>query len=306
MSITVLTGDNSYMLQAELHRLIAEFVAEHTDMALEQLDGEEAEFDRLRESLQSLPFLASKKLVVLRSPSANKQFVEAAQDLLTELPETTDVIIVEPKLDKRQSYYKFLKKQPGFHEFSQMDVPRLAKWLVDQAAAQGRTLESKDATYLIERVGANQQLLANEVEKLGLYDKVITKRTINELTERAPQSTIFELLDAALAGKRKRALELYQEQRVMKVEPQQILALLGWQLHIMALVKTAGERDPSQIASEAKINPFVVRKTQGIVRNMTLAELKALIHEVLTLDIRLKSESIDADEALQNLIISLK
>jgi DNA polymerase-3 subunit delta len=306
MSITVLTGDNSYMLQAELHRLIAEFVAEHTDMALEQLDGEEAEFDRLRESLQSLPFLASKKLVVLRSPSANKQFVEAAQDLLTELPETTDVIIVEPKLDKRQSYYKFLKKQPGFHEFSQMDVPGLAKWLVDQAAAQGRTLESKDATYLIERVGANQQLLANEVEKLGLYDKVITKRTINELTERAPQSTIFELLDAALAGKRKRALELYQEQRVMKVEPQQILALLGWQLHIMALVKTAGERDPSQIASEAKINPFVVRKTQGIVRNMTLAELKALIHEVLTLDIRLKSESIDADEALQNLIISLK
>jgi DNA polymerase-3 subunit delta len=306
MSITVLTGDNSYMLQAELHRLIAEFVAEHTDMALEQLDGEEAEFDRLRESLQSLPFLASKKLVVLRSPSANKQFVEAAQDLLTELPETTDVIIVEPKLDKRQSYYKFLKKQPGFHEFSQMDVPRLAKWLVDQAAAQGRTLESRDATYLIERVGANQQLLANEVEKLGLYDKVITKRTIDELTERAPQSTIFELLDAALAGKRKRALELYQEQRVMKVEPQQILALLGWQLHIMALVKTAGERDPSQIASEAKINPFVVRKTQGIVRNMTLAELKALIHEVLTLDIRLKSESIDADEALQNLIISLK
>jgi DNA polymerase-3 subunit delta len=187
-----------------------------------------------------------------------------------------------------------------------MDVPRLAKWLVDQAAAQGRTLESRDATYLIERVGANQQLLANEVEKLGLYDKVITKRTIDELTERAPQSTIFELLDAALAGKRKRALELYQEQRVMKVEPQQILALLGWQLHIMALVKTAGERDPSQIASEAKINPFVVRKTQGIVRNMTLAELKALIHEVLTLDIRLKSESIDADEALQNLIISLK
>ena len=92
----------------------------------------------------------------------------------------------------------------------------------------------------------------------------------------------------------------------MKVEPQQILALLGWQLHIMALVKTAGERDPSQIASEAKINPFVVRKIQGIVRNMKLSELKALIHEVFTLDIRLKSESIDADEALQNLIITLK
>lgn len=294
------------MLQAELHRLIAEFVAEHTDMALEQLDGEEAEFDRLRESLQSLPFLASKKLVVLRTPSANKQFVEAAQDLLTELPDSTDVIIVEPKLDKRQSYYKFLKKQPGFREFSQMDVPALAKWLVDQAAFQGGTLDKQDATYLVERVGANQQLLSNELAKLLQYNSKITKQSIDELTERAPQSTIFELLDAALSGRRKRALELYQEQRTMKVEPQQILALLGWQLHIMALVKTAGERDPSQIASEAKINPFVVRKIQGIVRNMKLSELKALIHEVFTLDIRLKSESIDADEALQNLIITLK
>jgi DNA polymerase III subunit delta len=294
------------MLQAELHRLVAEFVAEHSEMALEQLDGEEAEFARLRESLQSLPFLASKKLVVLRSPSANKQFVEAAQDLLTELPETTDVIIVEPKLDKRQSYYKFLKKQPGFHEYPELAGSELAKWLVQSAKDQKGSISVSDATYLVDRVGANQQLLSNELAKLLQYDPNITRHSIDELTERAPQSTIFELLDAALAGKRKRALELYQEQRVMKVEPQQILALLGWQLHIMALVKTAGERDPSQIASEAKINPFVVRKTQGIVRNMTLSELKALIHEVLTLDIRLKSESIDADEALQNLIISLK
>jgi DNA polymerase III subunit delta len=303
--VTVLTGENSFMLQQELRRIVGDFVADHSDMGLEQLDGEEAEFDRLRESLQSLPFLASKKLVVLRTPSANKQFVEAAQDLLTELPETTDVIIVEPKLDKRQSYYKFLKKQPGFHEFSQMDVPALAKWLVDQAAFQGGTLGRQDATYLVERVGANQQLLSNELAKLLQYDPHITRNSIDELTERAPQSTIFELLDAALAGKRKRALELYQEQRTMKVEPQQILALLGWQLHVMALVKTAGERDPSQIASEAKINPFVVHKTQGIVRNMTLSELKALIHEVFILDIRLKSESIDADEALQNLILML-
>lgn len=303
--VIIVTGENSFMLQAELHRLIADFVSEYTDMGLEQLDGEEAEFDRIRESLQSLPFLASKKLVVLRTPSANKQFVEAAEGLLTELPETTDVIIIEPKLDKRQSYYKFLKKQKGFHEYPQLDVPGLAKWLVQSAKEQIGSLSLGDATYLVERVGANQQLLNNELAKLLLYNPEITRSSIDELTERAPQSTIFELLDAALAGKSKRAIELYHEQRSQKVEPQQILALLGWQLHIMALVKTAGDRDPATIAKEAKLNPFVVRKTQGIVRNMTLNELKKLIHEVLTLDIRLKSESIDADEALQNLIISL-
>ncbi len=303
--ITVLTGDNSFMLQAELHRLVADFVADHTDIALEQLDGEEAAFDRLREALQSLPFLASKKLVVLRTPSANKQFLEAAESLLNDLPETTDVILVEPKLDKRTSYYKFLKKQPSFKEFNALDTYGLSKWLVAYAAEQGGSLGAKDAAYLVERVGANQQLLSNELAKLLNYDKNITHDTIDLLTERTPQSTIFELLDAAIAGQHKRALELYHEQRAMKVEPQQILALLGWQLHAMALVKTAGERDATAITREAKLNPFVVRKTQGVVRRMTLAELKKLIQNTLELDIRLKSEPIDADEALQNLIISL-
>lgn len=293
------------MLQAELHRLIAGFVSEHTDMALEQLDGEEVEFDRMREALQSLPFLSSKKLVVLRKPSANKEFVEAAEPLLTEAPETTDIIIIEPKLDKRLSYYKFLKKQSGFQEYNELDTPQLAKWLVAHAKVEGGELSLSDATYLIDRVGINQQLLGNELVKLLQYNSNITRETIDLLTERTPQSTIFELLDAALAGKTKRAIQLYHEQRAMKVEPQQILALLGWQLHIMALVKTAGERDPAAIAKEAKLNPFVVRKTQGIIRNMTLSQLKELIHEVFTLDIRLKSESIDADEALQNLIITL-
>ncbi len=303
--ITILTGENSFMLQRELRRIVGDFVAEHTDVALEQLDGEEAEFDRIRESLQSLPFLSTKKLVVLRAPSANKQFIEQAQELLTEVPETTDVVIVEPKLDKRLSYYKFLKKQSGYAEFAQLDNLQLSKWLVASAKEQGGSISQADATYLVNRVGINQQLLGNELAKLIQFNTSVTKQSIDDLTEREPQSTIFELLDAALAGQHKKALGLYQEQRAMKVEPQQILALLGWQLHVMALVKTAGDLDPGAIASRAKLNPFVVRKTQGIVGRMSTADLKKLIHEVFTLDIRLKSESIDADEALQNLIVTM-
>ena len=304
--ITVLTGENSFMLQQELRRIVDNFVAEHTDMALEQFDGEEAEFDRMREALQSLPFLASRKLVVLRAASANKQFAEAAESLFTELPESTDVIVVEPKLDKRTAYYKLLKKQQTFNEYNELDIPQLARWLSAQAKEQGGALSMSDATYLVERVGANQQLLSNEIRKLMHYDKTVTRQVIDLLTDKTPQSTIFDLLDAAMSGQHKRALDLYHEQRAMKVEPQQILALLGWQLHVLALVKTAGDRDPAEIAKEAKLNPFVVRKTQGVVRRMPLSDLKALIHEVLQLDIRLKSESIDADEALQNLIITLK
>lgn len=303
--ITTLTGSNTFGLQAALWQLVGDFLTEYTDMGLERLDGEEASFDRIRESLESLPFLASKKLVVLKSPSANKEFAEKAPDLLKQLGETTDVIIIEPKLDKRLSYYKFLKKHSEYREFNELDEAGLAKWLASTAKEQGGTISSADARYLVERVGATQQLLASELAKLLSYNPTITRQTIDLLTEPTPASTIFELLDAALSGKTKRALTLYTEQRAMKVEPQQILAMLAWQLHVLAVVKAAPNHDPGTIASEARLNPFVVRKSLAIADRLASTELKDLIHRTLELDIRLKSQVIDADEALQNLLMGV-
>jgi DNA polymerase-3 subunit delta len=300
--ITTLTGSNSFLLRQELRRIVDGFVAEHSDMGLERLDGEEASYDRMREALESLPFLASKKLVVLTSPSANKEFLDGGVELLKNLPETTDVVIVEPKPDKRTSYYKFLKKSSELKVYDELDENGLARWLAERANERGGSLSQSDARYLVLRVGANQQLLSNELEKLLNYDPKITRKTIDLLTEQTPQSTIFELLDAALGGNQKRALKIYEEQRAMKVEPQQIIAMLAWQLHVLALVKTAGEKDANTIAKDAKINPYVVRKTQGLARRMSLGEIKKLVHDTLTLDIRLKSEPIDADEALKNLL----
>jgi DNA polymerase III subunit delta len=302
--ITTLTGSNAFLLKAELTWLVAGFIAEHTDMGLERIDGEEAPYDRMREALESLPFLASRKLVVLTSPSANKEFLEKAVELLKEVPDTTDVIVVEPKPDKRTAYYKFLKKHTELKEFNELDENGLSRWLIEQAKERGGGLAPADARYLVQRVGANQQLLSNELEKLLNYKPQITRRTIDLLTDQTPQSTIFELLDAALNGNTKRALALYEEQRSMKVEPQQIIAMLAWQLHVLAVVKAAGERDVNEIARDAKLNPYVVRKTSNLARRMSQGEVKKLIHDTLQLDIRLKSEPIDADEALMQLLFS--
>jgi DNA polymerase-3 subunit delta len=304
MMIT-LTGENSFGLQAELQRLVTAFVAEQGDLALERIDGQEANLERIQESITSLPFLASKKLVVLREPSSNKLVAERVEQFFANIPETTDVIIVESKLDKRSIYYKFLKKETDFRDFPELDQSGLARWLVDAAKAQGATLNQVDARYLTERVGAQQQLLSGEVEKLSLYNKHITRTTIDLLTEPTPQSTIFQLLEAAFAGNRKQALALYEEQRALKVEPVQIIAMLSWQLHVLAILKAAGDRAPESIAKEARLNPFVVRKSQAIARKLSLSELKTLLADLLAIDVKAKRTSIDTDEALQHYLLKL-
>ena len=303
--ITTLTGSNSFLLNAELKKLIKLFIFEHSDMGVERFDGEEVEYDRIREALESLPFLANRKLIVLRAPSANKEFVEKAERLLSEIPEITDVIIHEPRLDKRSVYYKFLKKNTEYKEFNEPDEYGLSKWLGEQSKSLGGSISQPDARYLVERVGTNQQLLDNELKKLLAYDLKVTKQSIDLLTEPTLRSTVFQLLDAAFTGNAKLMLKLYMEQRASKVEPQQIISMLAWQLHILAVIKASGERSDDQIAGDAKINPFVVRKSRQIARSITTAKLKSLIHKLAQLDMQMKTTSIDADDAVQAYLLDI-
>lgn len=303
--ITILSGTNSFLARQELRKIVAAFLKEHGDMGFEKLDGEEAAFERIQEALQSLPFLADKKMVVLNKPGANKQFAEKAEQLLKELPETTELVIVEGRLDKRLGYYKLLKKQQGFQEYGELDENGLARWIINLAKEKGATISSNDARYLVERVGTNQQNLASEVEKLTLYDSKITRASIDEMTAAAPQSSIFQLLEAAFAGNTQRMLELYHEQRVLKVEPQQIIAMLAWQLYVLSLCKAAGKRSADEIARDSKMNPYVIKKSAGIARQLTLARLKEMVSELATIDRRLKRESLNADDVLQEYLIRL-
>lgn len=303
--VITLTGVNDFARTAAWRALAAAFMAEHGDMALERLDGEDASADRLSEALTSLPFLSARKMVLIRQGSANKQFVERAPELLADIPETTDVILVEPKLDKRSSYYKFLQKSTDYREFAELDSAGLSRWLTAEAKQQGGTLTAADASFLVNRVGQNQQLLASELEKLLLYSPTITRASIEALTEATPQSTVFELLDAAFNGRSKQALQLYAEQRALKVEPQQILAMLTWQLHILALIKTAGERSPEAIAAQAKVSPYTVKKSLSLARRLSLTELKRLVADLATIDSRSKRETFNIDDALQHYLLTL-
>jgi DNA polymerase-3 subunit delta len=297
--ITTLTGENDTQRQQALRQLVDTYVAEHGDMGLERLDGEESSYDRMLGAAQSLPFLAPRKLVVLRAPGANKEFAEKFEDFVQDIAETNDVLIVEPKLDKQ------LRKLTDFREFAVLDGNGLARYLGDYARAEGGALGPNEARLLIDRVGTNQLILQHEVDKLLSYSPQITRKGIELLTERTPQSSIFELLEAAFAGNAKRAAALYNEQRAARVEPQQILAMLVWQLHILAIAKAAGPRSADTVARDAKLSPYTVSKSQNLARRITPSRLRQLVHDLREFDVRLKSEGLSADDAVQYYLLQI-
>ncbi len=303
--LITLCGSNGFGLGRELSRIVEAFVAAHGELAVERFDGEEARYEQMLGAIESVSFLSPKKMVIVRELSANKQAAEQIDKLLDVVSDDVELILVEPKPDKRGVYYKTLKKRTELQEFNELDERGLAQWLVGEAKTRDVTLSSSDAFYLVTRMGAHQQSLDNELTKLVAYNPAITKDTINLLTEASPQGTIFNLLDAAFVGDSKRALELYAGQRAQKVEPQAILAMIIWQMHIVALVHAAGSKPTDEIAADTKISPFVLGKSKTIAVKLTKKEIVQLLENLCELDQKLKTQTMDADEALKNLLITL-
>ena len=303
--IITLTGNNTFALRQRLAELTKSFVGKYGELALERIDAEETDAEAILETIQSLPFLAKSKMVVVRSLSANKAAAEQIEQIISSTGKTTNLILYEPLTDKRTLYYKILKTKTHFEEYNELDSRDLPKWLTDEAKKQGAQLSFADAKYLADRVGSNQELLANELTKLTIYDQKISKESIDLLTEPTPQSKIFELLDAAFAGKKARALELYEEQRAQKVEPQAILAMIAWQLQLVSLAKKAGRRTPLEIAKVSGVNEFPIRKAVALAAKTDDNQLKKLVKDILNIDWRSKTSSLDIDEALKTYIATL-
>lgn len=300
--IITITGANQFASKKRLDQLISKFVSKYGELALEKFDGDEDVGGAIVEAISNLPFLAQKKMVVVRDGSANPKLAEQVEQVISSVPEWCELILYEPGIDRRSAYFKVLKAKTKFEDYPELDPLGLAKWLVGEARNQGGELSFIDARYLIERLGTNQFLLYNELQKLLIYKAKISREAIDQLVEPTPQSRFFDLLDAAFNGQKRRALKLYEDQRAQKVEPQAILAIIAWQLQVLTLVKHADSKKPPEIAKDSGLSLFPVQKAANLAAKMTAKQVERLVEELLNIDFKAKTSAYDLDEALKTYI----
>lgn len=302
--ISLLTGANEFLILEEKHRVVDDFLKSNDAFGLERLDADELDIPRLRDALLQLPFLASKKLVVIKNVFSNKQIQESLTTLLNQVPDEVDVLLVDPKSDKRTKLYKQLMGAKQVHEYVSIRPQELATWAVTYAGELKGSITQADAFYLIDRVGPDQMLIARELEKLSVFG-VITKSLIDTHTEQALRGTVFDLLDKTFSGRVDDCLKLYEELLIGKADPSEILGLIGWQLHVFLLIKYAGPGAPADVSKLTGVHPFVVGKALNVVRTMSLESVKRAVAKALDADIMIKTKPVDSADVVKVLLLEL-
>lgn len=289
--IKFLYGENEYSVSRAEGRIREAFIEKHGAQSVEIYDGSQVQISDLPQMLQGQTLFSDATLTVLRGASTNKSLWDELADVLERSPDA-DLLIVEGKPDKRTRTFKWLQKNAETKECKLLDERETITWLETEARGQGIALSRELAIFLVHHSGTDQWRLYNDLIKLSLAGKPLSRDLIKELIEPNPSATVFELLDAILAGRHKDAQRILDIVRIVE-DPYKFMGLFVSQLYALAVCVAADHRPSQTIAKDAGIHPYVAQKTQALARNIDRERLKEMVAVVEQGDLSLKSSGGD-------------
>lgn len=269
---------------------------------------------------ETLPFMSEKKMVVLKD-LAPEQIAPLA-DYISDMPDTTLLIIVTDKPDKRKPLYKKTEKIGLCYDFSELDEATLYTWAQKRFAAAGKDISrtellrfANEAGYYNKELNYGLYNFENDIKKaLSYYDKKeITCEDLLFLSSHDEDSNAFRLLDAAFSGKKDEALSLL-DVSIKSEQPSKqqgvILrfhGLLCSQLEIMLEARERREKGQTQaqIAEESGYNAYRLKKAVEASERLTTKRLKAALSGCYRIESDIKQGRMDPRLALEMFIAKI-
>ena len=111
--------------------------------------------------------------------------------------------------DRYERIRETLGRYCGIVELARVEEGEAVRWVIETATSQGVKVDSDAARELVDALGGDMMLVANELEKLILYvgeKKRIALGDVETMVLAAKQRSLYELTDAISARDRVRAL----------------------------------------------------------------------------------------------------
>lgn len=283
-NVYLLCGEEAYLRNQYKKKLRDALVEEGDTMNYSYYEGKDINPRAVIDMAETLPFFADRRVLMIENSSFFKNKCDELADYMAVIPESTNFIFVETEIDKRSRFYKEVKKLGRVVEFGTQKEDTLIKWILGMLKKEGRNITRDTLQTFLTKTGSDMQMIKNELDKLVAYTEgrdVIRLEDVEQVCITQTTNRIFDMVNAIAEGNQKKALELYEDLLSLKEPPMRILFLIARQFNQLYQVKLlAKEGMPSsEIAKQAGIVPFAVKKYQAQARNFSTEELRAAVEE---------------------------
>lgn len=291
--IYLLYGDEEYLRRQYKDRLKQGICGDDT-MNYSYFEGKSAKAEEIMAMLDTMPFFADRRLVVIENSGFFKSANEKLLEYLPQIPDTAVAVFVEEEIDKRSKMFKKVKELGYICELSQQKPAVLEKWINGLLKAEGKKMNGPALDYFLAVCGSDMNHISSELEKLISYTgdrEIITIDDMNEICSTVTVSKIFDMIDAMGNKNRTKTLSLYYDMIEVKEPPMRILYMLSRQFNIMlgAGELAAGGMNAKEIAAKMGLAPFVVNKALGQTGKFKSSDLKNALRECIGVEEEVKN-----------------
>lgn len=294
------------MLRQKLREMTATYIEKSgSDFGLERINGATVTADKLRANLQSAPFLANSRLVIIEDLGKNKAVNPKIDQIIAGVPDTTVAVFVETEPDARTIYYKQMLKiaKPAF--FEPLTQVRLTSWVKSEVERYGGSIDDDSVRLLLDLTNGDQWRLSEEIQKVVNYDTSISKASVSLLVEAGFDQNVFDLVGDMTNGRSNEALRIYRKLLAAREDEFKILGMIQWQLRNLLLAKAGGSITSAELARIGGMNPYAASKLQASSRRFDLEILKIAFKNAVDTEDIIKKGLAPSTIAVEQLIFKV-
>lgn len=303
--ILFLYGADTYRSRQQMNKMIAKFQADRDPSRLNVVIpeiGKVSTSDVVQE-IHSSPFLAEKRMVVLKGLLGSKE--KELQAVILEkiqanaLPASTILLLWEEAGEFKSTnlvkeLFALLQKEKYAQCFDVLTGIKLQQFIEEQVKESGATIERDALQYLANNSKNDIWFIHSTVAQLVAFaeGRSIALADVKEFVPERFDDNIFNLVDAIVAGQGGRVFSMLEEQYKKGEDAMFILSMLIRQFRILLELRDLVERNIGGIeglAKEMGLHPFVVKKSLPFAKKYTLVQLQNIYSSLLTLDIKTKT-----------------
>jgi len=287
------------------------------DLNMTALEGRDLSLGDIRHHADAMPFMAAKRLVLVKDYidqiKNRAEDVQKLTEYLGQIPPTTDLVLVERNsLDKRHAVAKAAASAgAAIIHFAGPDKKNLQPWLIKKAKEHQALIEPSAAALLGRLVGTDLHALNNELEKLALYvagQRAIQKDDVERLVAYTEEAEDFGLANAIGQRNARKAYDQLHKLLDEGKHPMAILGIIAAQVRGLLEVKDMAERNlsPREIAKKKGWrSDYPARMRLKEAARFSMARLENILEQLLQIDLDIKTGRVDSLLALDMLIARL-
>ena len=304
--VRLIISEHSLILKGKLNQYTKAVIEEKDEFNYNVFDFEENSFEEIIDALQTPSFSSLKKVVIAKNPYFIKDskiklpFTNDIKDLeeyiKNENPDSEFIIICPKKYFVSKSKFITLINKVGEVENllfeDENDFVTYGNKLIEKTRID---IDSKAKEILYERCAKDVCKLEREIAKLAIFNDKIDAEIIKKMVSRPLEDDVFELSNALLNKDRKRTMKLYNDLKLLKIEPINLIALLAnqFRLILQVLILRKSNKNETEIAKILDVHPYRVKMASKHGYNFSLKEVKQILVDLANLDAKIKTGEAD-------------